>query len=283
MQQDRILVVDDDPSWQELLRESIAASAGRGQRPRVVRVASALAEAEALLDRQHFHLAFVDLRLREDARDLEGRKLVQKLVALDEGVSIVIVTGHADVNTAITALKEWRVLDFVLKDAWEPDKVARLTLEGLAAARERYRQRYESAIDFLRGDQEIYPWVATALDVLAPDARTPRPERLLGDFLNALLADLYPLLPQRERLPLFDRPAAAINLCCWSKALGSPVAIRLGRHVAETHRTDRQAAGCAFASIARVVADEQLGIEGMVLTPAAPPFDALETRQAPGA
>ena len=119
----RILIVDDDPSWQELLSESIQ-EAGLG--PHRLQVASSRAEAEALLDRQHFHLAFVDLRLREEARELEGKQIVRKIVAQDEGTTVVIVTGHADVETALTALKEWKVLDFVLKDAWDPEKVIQI-------------------------------------------------------------------------------------------------------------------------------------------------------------
>lgn len=269
MLQHRILVVDDDPSWQELLSESIQEA---GLEPYTLRVASSHAEADALLDRQHFHLAFVDLRLREEARDLEGKLVARKIVTQNEGTSIVIATGHADVETALTALKEWQVLDFVLKDAWDPDKVAQLARVGIPVARERYRTRYESAIDFLRGAEGIMPWVATVLGCVAPDASVARPDRRLGNLLNDLLDDLYPLLPQRatEKIEL-DAATGAASARFWSKALGAPIIVRFGRSQAIDQAAHDLAQG--FARIERAVTDDALGVRGIVCVPALPPFE----------
>ncbi len=273
MNEDRILVVDDDPSWQELLCESI--DAVETPSPRTVRVARSFAEADALLDRQHFHLAFIDLRLREEERELEGKKIVRKIVELDEGTSVVIATGHADVSTAITALKEWKVLDFVLKDAWDAEKVARLVQTGIPAARAAYRNRYESVIELLRGDQDILPWIARVLEVIAPDARIARPDRRLGDFLNDLFDGLYPLLPERGRLGAsLDAAAGMAAACFWSKALGCPIGVRFGRSRAIAGEIEDVSKG--FAAIARSIADESLGMWGLVCVPAAPPFEAFK-------
>lgn len=269
MLEHRILVVDDDPSWQELLNESIQ-EAGLG--PYTLRVASSRAEADALLDRQHFHLAFVDLRLREETRDLEGKLVAGKIVRQNEGTSIVIATGHADVETALTALKEWQVLDFVLKDAWEPDKVAQLARAGIPAARERYRTRYESAVDFLRGAEGIMPWTVKILQGVAARTDATRPDRRLGDLLNALLDDLHPLLPLRTAAGVVLDPAAGTATArFWSKALGAPIIVCFGCSTAI-----EQAAlsfGQGFARIERTVADDALGIQGIVCTPEMPPFE----------
>ncbi len=270
---DRILVVDDDPSWQELLCESIAAVEMPG--PRTVRVAGSFAEADALLDRQHFHLAFVDLRLREEERELEGKKIVRKIVELDEGTSVVIVTGHADVSTAITALKEWKVLDFILKDAWDAEKVALLVRTGIPVARAAYRSRYESAIDLLRGEQEILPWIAHVLKAAAPDAQIARPDRRLGDFLNELLGGFYPLLPERERRGATVDPAAGVAAArFWSKALGRPIDVRFGRRQTIAKAVD--GLGRGFAAVERSIDDTGLGIQGLVSVPAPPPFEVFE-------
>jgi len=195
---DRILVVDDDPSWQELLAESIQGSQAAPPGGIALHIAGSHEEADALLDRQHFHLAFVDLRLKEDQRELEGKRLVQKIVGLDEGTSVVIATGHADVSTAITALREWNVLDFVLKDEWDPGKVAHLVETGLTQARLAYRSKYESSLDLLRGAQGVYGWTAAMLDLFAPANEVDRPDRRLADFLNRLLYGLQPLLPLKD-------------------------------------------------------------------------------------
>lgn len=266
---DRILVVDDDPSWQELLVESIGAAGGAG--PATVRVAGSYAEASALLDRQHFHLAFLDLRLTEEGRELEGKRLAQKIVELDEGASVVIATGHADVSTAITALKEWQVLDFVLKDEWDPGKVVRLVHTGVPIARERYRLRYESAVDLLRGEQDIQAWLAGALAAVAPVAAVtaPRPDRRLADFLNTLFDDLYPLLPERGKCCAAIEPITGVATArFWSKALGQPIVATWGRAGATPSETE-----LLFARCERRRHDDVLEVEGAVYVPAAPAFE----------
>ncbi len=267
MLQDRILIVDDDPSWQELLRETLE---GLGEF--TLRVAGSFAEADALLDRQHFHLAFVDLRLREDMRDLEGRQIARKIFEQDEGTSIVIATGHADVETAITALRDWRVSDFLLKDAWDPEKVAHLVQTGVPAAQAAYRSRYESAVEQLRGAQPVLVWISQVLQTVAPDASAPRPDRRLGDFLNDLLAGFYPLLaPRAGAGVVLDAAAGMATAHFWSKALGCPIGVRFGRRTA----IGTDAAGLDFAQPARAVADGALGIAGTIYIPAAPPFEAF--------
>ncbi len=265
----RILIVDDDPSWQELLSESIQ-EAGVG--PYTLHVASSRAEAETLLDRQHFHLAFVDLRLREEARELEGKQVAARIVAQDEGTSVVIVTGHADVETALTALKEWKVLDFVLKDAWDPEKVIQVARVGIPVARERYRTRYESAVDFLRGGEGIMPWLARVLACVAPETSAPRPDRRLGDLLNALLADLFPLLRARSAPDiLLDGATGTATGRFWSKALGTPVVMRFGRAEAIAQNVEAIAQG--FAAVERRIADAELGVEGIICVPRLPAFE----------
>jgi hypothetical protein len=200
---------------------------------------------------------------------------------------VVIATGHADVSTAITALKEWKVLDFVLKDAWEPGKVAQLVLTGIPLARAAYRSRYESAIEFLRGERETYAWIAEVLSSLTVPPGIVQPERRLSDFLNTLLEELYPLLepcePDIASLgagrsltepehggSVGDRPQPPLVAdCYWSKALGLPVEISFGR------REAIEASCSAFVRAERVINDDVLGLAGAVYVPAAPPFDAF--------
>jgi ActR/RegA family two-component response regulator len=230
MSQNRILVIDDDPSWQELLSESIEASNAAPRSELSVRVARSFQEADALLDREHFHLAFVDLRLKEDERELTGKRIAAKITRLDEGTCVVIVTGHADVNTAITALREWNVLDFVLKDEWDAEKVMHLVRTGLSQSRLSYRSKYESSVDLLRGRQDIYSWLAGTLSLFAPANEIDRPDRRLADFLNKLLDGLHPLLPLAGAAGMQLDPARRIaTVQFWSKALGSPISMCMSR------------------------------------------------------
>jgi ActR/RegA family two-component response regulator len=258
---DRVLVVDDDPSWQELLSENIEDLDLPGLGPRSVQISGTFDDARALMDRQHFHLAFVDLRLREEFRELEGKKLVRKFVELDEGTSVVIATGHADVQTAITALKEWKVLDFILKDEWEPEKVARLVQEGIPLGRTTYGRRYESAVDLLRGDQDILSWLAEALEVVAPDTSVMRADQYLGDFLKDLLEEFYPLLPPTGKPgTVFDPAANAGRAKFWSKALAKPVEICFGVEDA----IEQIGIDAGYLETARLISDPPLEVGGIV-------------------
>jgi len=273
---DRILVVDDDPSWQELLTESIQATELIPPREVALRVVGSHEAADDLLDRQHFHLAFVDLRLKEDVRELTGKKLAQKIVEQDEGTSVVIATGHADVSTAITALREWNVLDFVLKDEWDPNKVAYLVQAGLAQARLAYCSRYESSLDLLRGGQDLYSWTAWLLNAFAPANELDRPDRRLADFLNKLLDGLYPLLPLQGEAGIRLEPATRIaTVHFWSKALGEPIALCMGR--TRTFTCDI-AANLGFNRLERAAEEPALGISAAISVPAVPPFDAFLLR-----
>ncbi len=271
--QNRILVIDDDPSWQELLAESIEAAAPAGTR---VRIASSLDEGKALLDRQHFHLVFVDLRLKEDERELTGKVLAKKIAELDEGTCCVIVSGHADVSTAIQALRDWNVLDLVLKDEWDPGKVAALVETGLAQARLSYRSKYESSLDLLRGGEDYYGWAARVLDLFAPANEIDRPDRRLADFLNRLLDGLQPLLPLKEGAGLCLEPALRIATAqFWSKALGAPVTLTLSR----TRGFDAEtAANLGFNRAERVLEEPALGLTAAISAPAAPDFTAFTSR-----
>jgi ActR/RegA family two-component response regulator len=271
--QNRILVIDDDPSWQELLAESIEASAPQGTR---VRVAASLEEGKALLDRQHFHMVFVDLRLKEDERELTGKILAKKIAELDEGTCCVIVSGHADVATAIEALRDWDVLDLVLKDEWDPGKVAALVETGLAQARLSYRSKYESSLDLLRRGEDYYAWSARLLDLFAPANEVDRPDRRLADFLNRLFDGLQPLLPLQEGAGLCVDPATRLATAqFWSKALGGPVNLTVSR----TRGFDAPTAGnLGFNRAERVLEEPALGLTGAISAPHVPDFTAFTSR-----
>ncbi len=273
MQPDRILVIDDDPSWQELLAESIQTAMDARSHQHVLCAARSFEEADALLDRRHFHLVFVDLRLKEEERELAGKRLARKIVSQDEGTSVVIATGHADVSTAITALREWNVLDFILKDEWDPDKVIHVVQTGLAQARLSYRSRYESSVDLLRGDEAIYPWAARFLDAFAPANEIDRPDRRLAGFMNHMLDGLHPLLRPADFRGMHLDPVTRIAAAqFWSKALGSPIALLVGR----TRTFDAEAmARLGFNAIERVAEEPALGISGAVSVPAVPDFESF--------
>jgi CheY-like chemotaxis protein len=100
MSKGRILVVDDLPDWRETL-SGVLRDEGYE-----VRVAEGRPEALRLLESERFHLAVLDVRLDESDEDnREGLELMRQIKAYDPTVSVIILTGYADVEIVQEALR----------------------------------------------------------------------------------------------------------------------------------------------------------------------------------
>ena len=100
----RILVADDEPSIRFVLRESLEEEGYE-----VIEVAdgdSALAELSA----RRFHVAFLDIRMP----GMTGLDLLDRLVALGNGVAVVIMTAQNTFENAVEAMKRG-ALDYLVK------------------------------------------------------------------------------------------------------------------------------------------------------------------------
>ena len=188
MQEYRVLIVDDDVSWQENLKETVESI------DFVARVAGDFEEANAELDRRHFHLALVDLRLNEGSPEPVGMKLVQKVSQLDEGTSVIIISGYADATIATEALKRYDAFYVLEKEKTDVDQFVAVAKDAVSVASERYRDKFSSAIDFLRGDQDTHSWAA-----LVCRCRGLKPLRHLPDPVS-LRREAYGE-SDRDRLP----------------------------------------------------------------------------------
>jgi CheY-like chemotaxis protein len=100
MSRGRILVVDDLPDWRTtlsgiLLDEGYEVHTARGRE-----------ETIELLETERFHLAVLDVRLDESDEDnREGLELMCQIKARDPTVSVIILTGYADVSMVQEALR----------------------------------------------------------------------------------------------------------------------------------------------------------------------------------
>jgi ActR/RegA family two-component response regulator len=222
----RVLIVDDDVSWQENFKETVE-SIGF-----FARICGSYEDANAILDRQHFHLLLVDLRLDAELRDLVGMRLVEKVAESDEGTRTIIVSGYADATLATAALKQYGAYYLIEKEKIDIDQFTRLVQAAVLEADEAYRTKYSSAIDFLRGDQDTHAWAAGVLQAIWGE------ERILGlrdldemrDLLNGLLEGLFPLLRHKAgKSGIVDDQNGLVYARCWSKGLGEPILVRFGR------------------------------------------------------
>lgn len=107
----RILVVDDerdirDGSERILSRQGFQViKASRGQ------------EALDILSKDTIAIVFLDLKMP----GLEGMEVLERILQLDESIIVIVVTGFATVETAISALKKG-AYDFIPKP-FEPDQM----------------------------------------------------------------------------------------------------------------------------------------------------------------
>jgi DNA-binding NtrC family response regulator len=99
-----VLVVDDEPGMRSFLKRGLA------KRFALVEVAESVDEAEALRQRCHFDLVISDIRLPGRS----GLEWVESLREQGAQTAVIFITAHADLDTAIGALRAGAD-DFVLK------------------------------------------------------------------------------------------------------------------------------------------------------------------------
>lgn len=99
-----ILVIDDEPGIRNFLQRVLQKQYG------LVEVAADIAEAEQLRQRCHFDLIITDNRLPGSS----GAEWLQELRKQDHDTDVILITGYADMDVAISALRGG-ASDFILK------------------------------------------------------------------------------------------------------------------------------------------------------------------------
>ncbi len=118
-----ILVVDDEPGICGFLKKGLERSFG------LVEIAEDTVTADALCQRCHFDLIITDIRLP----GLSGVDWVTRLREQDANTAVIFITAHADLDTAIAALRAGAA-DFILKP---------FRLDQIVAAAERCLERLQ--------------------------------------------------------------------------------------------------------------------------------------------
>jgi two-component system cell cycle sensor histidine kinase/response regulator CckA len=183
-----VLVVDDDSQLLRTLSDILRLN---GYRPTT---ASNAKDGLALADLDAPVIALVDLRLP----DMDGMELVTRLKATSENIEVVILTGNASVDSAVSALRQ-QSFDYLIKPV-RPEDLFR-TLER--AGERFHRKRAEAA---LRESEEQMQRIFAAVNdgLLITDASgcivqsNPAasriagvlPEELLGVQMTTLLRPL---------------------------------------------------------------------------------------------
>ena len=92
---ERILIVEDDLFFREVFSDLLK------EQGYEVDAAASADEAFDLLNQQEYHVVVVDLVLNEAS----GLDILEKVKQIDPAMEVIIVTGHANIDTAIYAIK----------------------------------------------------------------------------------------------------------------------------------------------------------------------------------
>ncbi len=124
-----VLILEDDPGWQEDIEEILQPMAAS------IHVAATLAEAEALLKSHYFNVAIVDWSLAMgDARDDQGAHFMQMLRSYDltATVRLIVLTAYPSLDRIRAGFKEFNVVDFLAKASFDADALVQTVREALA-------------------------------------------------------------------------------------------------------------------------------------------------------
>lgn len=124
----RALLVEDEPTWQELLQELLE------EHGLQVDLATDLETARALLRRAPHCLAVVDLSLKApDHANRDGLRVLEALKRRDPECRTILVSGFATVEIAVRALTAFGALSCLRKEAFSRREFSELVHRALAA------------------------------------------------------------------------------------------------------------------------------------------------------
>ncbi len=135
----RAIVIEDEPSWQDVLTEILRDSG------MPVDVASSYAEAEEKLRAIPHRLAIVDLSLAaSDHNNRDGLRILDTIRRVDPGCTAILLTGFATVEIAVDAIRTHGAYTCLRKDQFR---------------RAAFRQTVQQALAFVpsHAEREITP------------------------------------------------------------------------------------------------------------------------------
>lgn len=123
----RMLIVEDDPAWQQILAE-IAQDAGLE-----ADLAGTLEEALPLIRKHPHRIAIVDLSLRQETpHNHDGLRVLDALRTFDPGCAAVLLTGYATVELAVSAITGHGAISCIRKEQFSRRELQALIDQALA-------------------------------------------------------------------------------------------------------------------------------------------------------
>ena len=213
MSEKKILLVDDEPTIVELCSRFL------GQDGYVVKTAPDGSTALELFKQESFDLVLTDIRMR----GMSGLELIDSVKKIDQGIAIVVMTGHGTITMAIESLK-LGTLGFVIKPFTREEilTAVRHATEKNTLLKENIRLR--SLVPLLEINRKL---TTTNLDNLF--------NQIVEIARKETLAD-------RASLMLLDEPLQELRVCAhtgFPKIIPSKLTRKMGEGVAGTVAKNR--------------------------------------------
>jgi DNA-binding NarL/FixJ family response regulator len=124
----RAIIVEDDPSWQQLLSESL------DEVGLEVDLADNLEHAQSILRKYPHRIAVVDLSLSgKDAQNQDGLLILKIISQIDPGCVAMLVTGYATVEMAVSVLTEKLAFTCLRKETFQLNQYRNLIQQALSS------------------------------------------------------------------------------------------------------------------------------------------------------
>jgi len=207
----RVLVVEDETEWQDLVGELLTDGG------HTCRAASTYENALAMLDRESFNVVFLDMMLREfdlPVRNGTGWRLLDYLVEHRPRTRVVVLSGRATAGDAARLVRDYPIIAFI--DKGEEDVEAQI-LEAVREATRVPSLRIQTFGQFniWRDSQLIDPWergqAVTIVKLLlirrAAGGRAASPDELI----EWLWPDSDPETGRKKLLPLLSNARRSLE------------------------------------------------------------------------
>ncbi len=123
------LVVEDDPSWQQILTEILTDC------DLDVSSANTLDDAIFELKTKPHRLTIVDLSLSpDDHNNVDGLRVLEAVRKLDPNCQTILLTGFATVELAVAALTDYGAFTFLRKESFNRSQFRELISKAMASA-----------------------------------------------------------------------------------------------------------------------------------------------------
>ena len=155
-----ILIVEDDLTFSTMMKTWL------GKKGFLPQTAGSISSARKLLEKEPFDLILSDLRLPDN----DGLSLLAWLKSQGLSIPVIIMTGYADIQNAVQAMKEG-ACDYISKPV-QPElllkKIGEALLPRQDSQREKPSRRNDIITEYIEGKSEVAQRLYSHVSLVAP-------------------------------------------------------------------------------------------------------------------